>query len=86
VLAPYAQHFAHSIGVNVSATKPEMTTAPAMATPNSLNSRPVVPCRKASGVNTATSAIVVAITAKPISFVPLMAACCGVSCSSSWWR
>ena len=74
------------MGVRVSATKPEMITAPAIAMPNSLNSRPVVPCRKASGVNTATSAIVVAITANPISFVPLIAARSGLSCSSSWWR
>jgi len=77
---------AHSIGVNVRATNPEITTAPATAMPNSLNSRPVAPRRNPSGVNTATSAIVVAITAKPISLVPLTAACSGASFSSSWCR
>ena len=45
--------------------------------PNSLNSRPVEPLRNASGVNTATSEMVVAITAKAISRVPLMAAVSG---------
>ncbi len=51
--------------------------------PNSLNNRPAVPVRNASGVNTATSAIVVATTANPISLVPFTAACSGSSCSSS---
>jgi hypothetical protein len=72
--------------VSVSATNPEITTAPATAIPNSLNSRPVFPCRKASGVNTATREMVVAITAKAISRVPWMAAVSASSCSSSWWR
>src|SRR5712692_989147 len=78
--------FAHNIGVSVSATNPEITTAPATAMPNSLNSRPVEPRRNPSGVNTATSAIVVAITANPISLVPLTAACSGFSLSSPWCR
>ena len=77
---------AQSIGVRVNATNPEITTAPATAIPNSLKSRPVDPRRNPSGVNTATSAIVVAITANPISFVPFTAACSGLSCSSSWCR
>ena len=71
------------MGVRVSATNPEMMTEPATATPNSLNSRPVDPLRKASGVNTATRAIVVASTAKAISRVPLIAAVSGSSPSSS---
>ncbi len=74
---------AQSIGVSVRATNPEITTEPATAMPNSLNSRPVEPLRKARGVNTATSEIVVAMTAKPISCVPLVAACSGLSPSSS---
>jgi hypothetical protein len=74
---------AQSIGVSVRATKPETTTAPATAIPNSLNSRPVDPLRNASGVNTATSEMVVAMTAKPISRVPLTAASSGLSPSSS---
>ena len=77
---------AQSIGVSVSATKPEITTAPATAIPNSLNNRPAVPVRNARGENTATSAIVVAMTANAISFVPRTAASSGVSCSSSWCR
>ena len=77
---------AQSIGVSVSATNPEMTTAPATAMPNSLRSRPAVPRRNPNGVNTATSAMVVAITANPISFVPFVAASSGASCSSSWCR
>ena len=78
---------AQSIGVSVSATKPEMTTEPASATPNSLKSRPVVPVRKASGAKTATSEIVVAMTAKPISLVPLHGrGWSGSSPSSSWCR
>ena len=77
---------AHSIGVRVRATKPEMMTDPATAMPNSLNSRPVEPLRKASGVKTATRETVVAMTAKAISRVPLIAAVSGSSFSSSWWR
>ena len=77
---------AQSIGVRVSATKPEMITDPATAMPNSLNSRPVEPLRKASGVKTATSEMVVASTAKAISRVPLVAASSGLSSSSSWCR
>jgi len=62
------------MGVSVSATNPEMMTAPATAIPNSLNRRPVEPLRNASGVNTATREMVVASTAKAISRVPLIAA------------
>ncbi len=62
------------IGVSVRATKPDIKTATATAIPNSLNSRPTFPERKASGMNTATSAIVVEITANPISLLPSRAA------------
>src|SRR5207247_3151336 len=41
---------------------------------------------ESGGVKTATRAIVVAITAKPISPVPRIAACSGASPSSSWCR
>ena len=78
--------FADSMGVSVSATIPEMSTEPPTATPNSLNNRPVAPVRNSSGEKTATSAIVVAITAVVISFVPSMAAVSGSFFSSSWWR
>ncbi len=69
--------------MSVSATMPEMSTAPPTATPNSLNSRPVAPVRKSSGENTATSATVVAITAVVISRVPSIAAVSGSLPSSS---
>ena len=75
--------FAESIGVSVSATMPEMITAPPTATPNSLNSRPVAPVRKSNGEKTATSAIVVAMTAVVISRVPSIAAVWGSLPSSS---
>jgi hypothetical protein len=65
----------HIMGESVRATKVEMITAEASVTPNSLKSRPVVPVRKASGTNTATSATEVATTAKPISFIPSKDAC-----------
>ena len=58
------------MGVSVSATKPEITTEPATAKANSVNSRPAVPERNVSGTNTATSDTVVAITANAISLVP----------------
>ena len=40
---------AQSMGVRVSATKPDTTTAPASASANSTNNRPVRPGVKASG-------------------------------------
>ena len=52
------------IGVMVSATMPEITTAPASVTANSRNSAPVRPPVKASGANTAASVIVMAITGR----------------------
>ncbi len=64
----------HSIGVRVSATKPEISTDTATVMPNSLNSRPTRPVRNATGTKTATSAIVVARIAKPISWAPSNAA------------
>ena len=74
----------HSIGVSVSATKPETITAPASVSANSPNSRPVRPGVKASGANTAASVSVIATTAKLISRTPLSAAWNGVSPSSMW--
>ena len=65
---------AESIGERVRATKLEMATATARATPNSLNNRPTEPVRKARGTKTATSETEVAITAKPTSCTPSTAA------------
>ena len=66
--------FEHIMGVSVSATRLEKTTAAATATPNSRNSRPVFPSRNEIGMNTETSTSVVAITAKAICFEPRTAA------------
>ncbi len=67
----------------MSATKPEPSTAPARASANSMNRRPVRPVAKASGANTAVSVSVIAITAKPISLMPLIAAGTrGMPCST----
>ena len=74
----------HSMGVSVSATKPDTSTAPASASANSVNSRPVRPGVKAKGANTATSVSVMATTAKPISRTPTMAAANGAMPSSMW--
>ena len=70
------------MGESVSATKPETTTAPARASANSANRRPVRPGVKASGAYTAASVSVMATTAKPISRAPLMAASKGFIPSS----
>ena len=72
----------HIIGVRVSATNPDTTTAPASASANSRNSRPVRPGAKAIGAYTAASVSVMAMTAKPISLVPSMAARTGSMPSS----
>ncbi len=70
------------MGVSVSATKPETSTAPASASANSMNSRPVRPGVNASGAYTATSVRVMVTIAKPISRAPLIAAENGSSPSS----
>ncbi len=68
--APPANSFEVIIGVSVSATSDENATAAAMVKPNSRNSLPTLPCRNDIGRNTATSTIVVATTANPISREP----------------
>ena len=74
----------HSMGVSVRATKPDTTTAPASASANSTNKRPVRPGVKASGAYTATRVSVMATMAKPISRAPRMAAANGAMPSSMW--
>ena len=54
-----------------------MITAPATTTPNSLNKRPTNPCKNMMGKNTTASVSEVDITAKKISFEPLIAASFG---------
>ena len=67
---PPAKSFDVIIGVRVSAMSEENATAAAIVMPNSRNSLPTLPCRKDIGRNTATSTIVVATTANPISREP----------------
>ena len=74
----------HIMGDSVSATKPDTTTAPASASANSTNSRPVRPGVKASGAYTAANVSVMATMAKPISRAPWMAAANGAMPSSMW--
>ncbi len=76
--------FEHIIGVSVSATKPEISTEPASVSANSRNRRPVLPGANAIGAYTAVSVSVMAMTANPISFVPLIAAATGFMPSSMW--
>jgi hypothetical protein len=75
--------FELSMGMSVSATRLEIPTAAATATPNSRNSRPTLPWMKEMGRNTETSTRVVAMTAKPISRLPFTAASSGGSPSST---
>ena len=70
------------LGVRVSATSAENSTAAASVKPNSRNRRPMLPGRNEIGTNTAASTMVVAMTAKPISRVPFTAATIGASPSS----
>jgi hypothetical protein len=81
---PCLSSLADIIGVMVSATMPEITTAPASVRANSRNSEPVRPPVKASGANTAASVIVMATTGPVISLMPTKAAWGGVRPSSMW--
>ena len=63
-----------SMGSSVKLTNRETSTATATVMPNCRKKRPMMPSMKATGTNTATMANVVAITARPISLVPSLAA------------
>ena len=63
-----------SIGSSVKLTKSETSTATATVTPNGKKNLPMIPFMNATGTNTAQIAKVVAITARPISLVPTLAA------------
>src|SRR5690606_39710527 len=71
-------------GVNDSETNAEIKTAAPITTPNSRNSRPTNPSRKITGKNTAASVTEIEITAKKISFDPLIAASMGDIPSSTF--
>ena len=56
-----------SIGVRLRETKPEIRIAMVMVTENSCSSRPTMPPMNSTGMNTATSEMVMEIIVKPIS-------------------
>ena len=59
------------MGVVVSETTIETTMATESVTANSRNSRPTMPPISSSGMNTATSEMLMVSTVKPISCAPL---------------
>ncbi len=73
-----AAGLAHIIGVSVSETTAEATTAMVSVSANSRNMRPTSPVMNSSGMNTAISDSVSEITVKPISRAPRNAASIGV--------
>ena len=75
---------AHSIGVSVSETKPEMMIATEIVTANSRNTRPTTPPMSRTGMNTAISEKVIEMMVKPISRAPLSAASNGRMPPSMW--
>jgi hypothetical protein len=77
---------AQSIGVSVNETSSETAMAKAAVKPNELMKRPTMPPMKPTGRKTASSEIVVAMTANPISRVPSMAASNGPMPFSSMKR
>src|SRR5258707_1388083 len=72
------------MGVKVSETIAEVTTAMVSVSANSRNMRPTRPVMNSSGMNTAISETVSEITVKPISLAPRNAASNGSSPSSMW--
>lgn len=63
-----------SIGSRVKLTNSDTSTATATVMPNGKKNLPTMPFMNATGTNTAQMAKVEAITARPISSVPLCAA------------
>src|SRR5690606_2190159 len=63
-----------NMGVSVSDTKAEISTADPITTPNSRKRRPTNPSKNITGRKTAASVTEIEITAKKISFDPLIAA------------
>ena len=75
---------AHSIGASVSETKAEIAIEAVTVTANSRNTRPMIPPMSRSGMNTATSEMLIDITVKAISPDPFSAASNGAMPSSIW--
>jgi len=74
----------HIIGVSVSDTTAEVTTAMVSVSANSRNMRPTRPVMNRSGMNTAISDTVSEITVKPISLAPFSDASMALSPFSMW--
>ena len=74
----------HIIGVRVSETKPEISTATMMTTANSCSTRPRMPPMNSTGMNTAISDMVIDRMVKEISRDPSSVACSGVLPISMW--
>src|SRR5690606_22772284 len=72
------------MGVSVSDTKAEISTADPITTPNSRKRRPTNPSKNITGRKTAASVTEIEITAKKISFDPLIAAEIGDMPSSTF--
>ena len=72
------------MGVRVSETKPEIRMATTMVTENSCSRRPTMPPMNSTGMNTATSEMVMERMVKPISREALMAASRRDSPISMW--
>ena len=64
----------HNIGVSVKDTNRDTAMAKAAVSPKDDMNRPTMPPMNPTGTNTASNDSVVAITARPISRVPSMAA------------
>src|ERR1700722_12439470 len=86
MMCSWPRKIAESAGVKVSALKAEIDTEKAMVSANCRNKMPVVPGKKATGTNTATSTNEVATTAPATSFMAIEAALCGSEIPSVMWR
>ena len=75
---------AHIIGLVVSDTTIDTSTAADNVTANSWNRRPIRPPMNNRGMNTATSEILMDSTVNPTSRAPRNAACIGAMPSSMW--
>ena len=79
----FFSHIEQSVGVSVKETSIEIRMAAAEVIPKLKKYRPTWPVMNATGRKITQSDSVVAITARPISSVALMAASCGVTPFSS---
>ena len=70
----------HIIGVVVSDTSSDISTATESVTENSRNSRPTMPPMSRIGMNTATSDRLIDSTVKPTSRAPRMRRLAGAAC------